>query len=532
MSTTQLYGKSEGQIQNDNLQQYVKSPQKKTTKELKPGTSAISMMGGLLYPLLYKEVLPGEYIRELSIENLTRMLTPLVPTFDKVFMKIDAYFVPHTRVWKDAEKNLANKNDTENRNNHHINKLPTLEYQYLNTYSTKSPYKFTLLNRYGIPNAYGGTLKINPLLLRGYRAIFNDFIRIKDYEPKKVEWNETLITAAEISAIEAFTDDDGDIKNSNAYIIEAAPTRKGYLTNIKSRLSKGMDTLDSLISHDGGEIGEHLDWQTRYNDAKQSQDNANKNDWDIVAEMGGTQPINYNQVEHLGSIEYQLNYQQITQSAPEINESTPLGTTGSFSYTRADGVLFNHKEFKQHGFIHILINLQIDKAMERSINKELLKTSVEDIFRPGLADKEIQLLQNVEIGAGTTGVIQGIAYQPPWSEYKRLPSLTTGEMETTTLTELNGFKPGASNSQWHNKIATQGTNATVLPNNYFRNADEVNRVLARNNVLTLQLAPMGQWPYSFFVQDPILNMAEVRCKVSLPIEKKVIDQVEYSNDKR
>ena len=36
----------------------------------------------------------------------------------------------------------------------------------------------------------------------------------------------------------------------------------------------------------------------------------------------------------------ELNYQQITQSAPMFDEaSSPLGTTGSFSYTRANGTI-------------------------------------------------------------------------------------------------------------------------------------------------------------------------------------------------
>jgi len=530
---TSIQGIGEGQIQNDNLQQWVKTPQIKTTKKLEPAVSAITMQGGLLYPIGYKEVLAGEYIREVSIDNLTRMLTPLVPTLDKVFMKIDAWFVPLTRIWNQAERKLAGKDSKQNENLTNLKDLPNTTVNYQHT--QYKPFMYTLAHRYGIPFKTNNVI-VNPFLYRGYRAIVNDFIINKDYEHPKTEWNGDAVSQTEQNAINGYNIETG-VFYANAYVLEPVQTRKGYLTNIKSKLSAEMEMM--AVSGDRRQIGVHLDWQTRYNDAKQRQDNANKNDWEIIAEMGGTQPIHYNQVEYLGSIEYQLNYQQITQSAPTIDNSTPLGTTGSFSYTRANGVLFSHKEFKQHGHIHFTVNLQIDKRYERSINKELLKTSVEDIYRPGLADKEIQLLQSQEVIAGTTVIPDPVAYQPAWAEYKRLPSLTTGEMQTSTLDGIgNNWKPSTSNSQWHNIISKNilTEQAITIDGKYFRNADEVNEVLARNNILQLTwnnpLQFNGNLGYRTFENDPILNMCEIRCETSLPIGKNTIDQVEYTDEKR
>lgn len=150
---TSIKGIGEGQIQNDNLQQWIKTPQIKTTKKLEPAVSAITMQGGLLYPIGYKEVLAGEYVREVSIDNLTRMLTPLVPTLDKVFMKIDAWFVPLTRIWDQAEKKLAGKNDRFNYeaelNDEYILVMPQTT---INAkYTRYKPFMYTLAHRYGIP---------------------------------------------------------------------------------------------------------------------------------------------------------------------------------------------------------------------------------------------------------------------------------------------------------------------------------------------------------------------------------------------
>lgn len=527
-SKTMIRGLGEGQIQNDNLEQYVKTPQRKTTIKLESAVNPISMQGGLLYPIGYKEVLAGEYIRELNITALTRMLTPLVPTFDKIYMKIDAWWVPHSRVWKDADKFLAGKNSLDNRNLD-LGIMPSTQIEY--EYTTKKPFMYTLAHRYGVPFKCGSVdnIKVNTLLFRGYRAIVNDYVINKDYEMPKTEWNTTTVTTAEAYAVNGYILD-GGVPRPNAYILEEAPARKGYLTNIKSQIAKSMDWMNDF--QDYYLISKHLDWQTKYNDAKQRQDNANKNDWDIIAEMGGTEPIKYKQVEHLGAIEYQLNYQQITQSTPEINEdSTPLGTTGAFSYTAGKGILFNHKEFKEHGFIHITANIQINKAYEASVPKELLKTRLEDIYRAGMADKEIQLLYANEISASTQGDNQGKAYQPPWAEYKRLPSITTGEMQSRELDAIGNWNKSTSNSQWHNKIAQDTT--PVVSSKYFRNADEVNTVLARNNVLTLNtVSSFNGWSYKVFDNDPILNIVEINCETSLPIESNVIHQVEYTNDKR
>lgn len=531
---TQIQGIGQGQIKNDNLQQWVKTPQIKTTKVLEPAVSAITMQGGLLYPIGYKEVLAGEYIRNVKIQNLTRMLTPLVPTLDKVFIKIDAWFVPLTRIWESAEKKLAGKNDKYNMQTNQDGSLEKLPTTTINGIQTEfKPFMYTLAHRYGIPFRTNH-ITLNPFLYRGYRAIVNDFIINKDYELPKTEWKGDGVSEEEKKAIDGYGVGNG-IFYDNAYVLEPVQTRKGYLTNIKSKLSADMDPL--ATTGEGAQIGPHLDWQARYNDAKQRQNNANKNDWEIIAEMGGTQPIHYNQVEHLGSIEYQLNYQQITQSAPTIDNSSPLGTTGSFSYTKADGTLFSHKEFKQHGHIHFTINLQIDKRYERSINKELLKSSVEDIYRPGLADKEIQLLQSQEVIAGTIASPEPVAYQPAWSEYKRLPSLTTGEMQTSTLGGIEDkWKPSTSNSQWHNIISKNilTPSGLTIDGKYFRNADEVNEVLARNNILQLTFERYfdNNLGYKTFENDPILNMCEITCETSLPIGKNTIDQVEYTDEKR
>mgnify|MGYP000997844198 CR=1 FL=1 len=509
-TNTQITGK-EPIIINDNLQQHVHSTSEKTTITLESGKNTTTLNPGYMVPIMFKEVLAGEYIKEWHIDNLTRLIAPLVPTLDRSYINIQAYFVPHTRIWKDAEKALAGKDNT-------ITAIPNITFE--SSYSEYSTFNRMVISRYGLPFKAGNT-NLNLLLPRGYRAITNDFIINKDYGVKKTEWNESIPVQAEINALKGYTA--GSIAplspsdESSMYVLEKAQTRKGYLTNIKKQIAVPQQDID-----DGGSlIPDHLDWQTRFQDMKQRQDNANKNDWDIIAEMGGTQPVKTDRVEFLGQVDYELNFQQITQTAPEIDNSSPLGTTGSFSFTKAQGTLFSHKKFLQHGFIHILLSVGIDNYTENGTPKELLKTDINDIYRPGLAKKEVQLLMKQEI-YNAPSVDGSAAYQPAWAEYKRLPSFVSGQMQTQTLTpttlpenEVDETYLPVSNSQWHN-FKAKTTEPIISDLTYFRDTTGVANVFARNNILS-PIPYDSQWKV-----QPLLNMSEHKVTVQLPIESSTL----------
>lgn len=516
--STQLKGKAQI-INNDNLEQHVVSTNKKTTRELEPGVNATTLKPGLMYPIMFKDILAGEYIESWSINNLTRLLTPLSPSFDRSYITIMAYFVPHTRIWKRAEKALAGTNTGLT---NIIQYTPKLIIKGNDT--NWSPYNRTILSKYGLPNNASDT-EINPFLLRGYRAISNDFWRNKDWAGPKIEWNSDEVTEVEENNIIVYDNANNplnylpNVDNSTAYLLEAAPGRKGYLTNIKRQISIPQEN----IAFGDGEIYNHLDWQTQFNDMKQRQDNVNKNTWDIIAEMGGTQPVVTDRVQYLGKVDYEMNFQQITQSAPEIDNSSPLGTTGAFSYTRASGTLFNHKKFLQSGQIHIIMCITIDNYFENGTPKELLKTNINDMYRPGLAKKEIQLLMKQEI-SNTSGISGSAAYQPAWAEYKRLPSFASGQMQSSPLEHVAGDIDYAavSNSHWHNMKPRK--NEVVIDENYFRPYKDINKVFARNNILMLN-------ENGIFDVDPFLNMSEHRVKTALPIEKAAITQVTKAETK-
>lgn len=534
MKNTQIGNKDSKQIINQKLEQHVLNSKAKTKITLEKGKSATTFQGGMEVPIMFKEILPGEYIHEWNIQNITRILTPLVPTLDRIYLTIKAFFVPHTRVWKEAEKKLAGKIDADQQSTLEEANLP---FATINNATTKHSYfKTHLANKYGVPN-HSSTTNINLLLLRGYRAIENDFLRVKEYEPSKIEWNETHATETENKALnwcdyESMPEAPENIANYG-YMLAPAKARKSYLTNIKKNMYDTESHYDFLNQENPNELYRHLDWQTQFNDQKQRAANAEKNDWDIIAEMGGTSPVINDRVQLLGVMDYELNYQQITQSAPEIDGSSPLGTTGSFSYTKVNGTLFSHKEFKQHGYIHILINLNVDSKVDGGIPKELLKIDINDIYRPGLAEKEEQILIDKELSA-KYGSSKMIAFQPPWAEYKRLPTIISGEMQNTTL--LNDpitNTPNISNSQWHNLIESD---FSIINMHWLRPAYYVNKVLERNNILQ-QVSQEENNPARIyfnihFHEDPIINMGEHQVITSLPIKSQDINQIDKAEESR
>lgn len=523
--STQIKGNKGEQIITTKTDERVVSLKPKTVKTLENGKNATTMQGGYEIPIMFKEVLAGEKIESWSIDNITRIITPLVPTFDRVYMTVKAFFVPHTRVWDNAEKSLAFGEGTNTMELGEVG-IPYETLQRNNTYNPL--YKEHLASRYGIGNKNSDT-EISMLLLRGYRAIQNDFLRVKEYEAEYVEWKDSADYAnGEVEALNWCNSETTipETIDRNAYKLAKAKARKSYWNNLKRQMFAG----DMDLNEDGQDVYEHLDWQNRYNDRKKAQLDIEKNAWDIIAEMGGTQPVRADRVELLGVMDYELNYQQITQSAPQIDNSSPLGTQGGFSYTRAQGTLFNGKVFNQAGYIHILVNLNMDQIFEGNAPRELLKTNVSDYYRPGLAEKEYQVMYDREISNLYDSAITGgnaVAYQPAWEEYNRLPSYASGEMQTIRLNKADGEKEPISNSQWHNMFL-YGPNKVVIDEDYFKPADQINAVLARNNIANIT------WDGEkfTFIDDPIFLMSEHKVKTSLPIFNNILTGTDKANEDR
>ena len=57
-----------------------------------------TMSAGLLYPLMFDEVLPGDTY-SVDLSSLVRMSTPVHPVMDNCYLDLYFFFVPNRLVW-------------------------------------------------------------------------------------------------------------------------------------------------------------------------------------------------------------------------------------------------------------------------------------------------------------------------------------------------------------------------------------------------------------------------------------------------
>ena len=189
------------------------------------GYIANSMNGGHNKVIAWKQVMAGERHREYRLKANFQMLTPLTPAYQNLKMTIRTYFVPNSRVWKNAEKFTAQKGGASEIK---ISTVPHLggkeipiaalmgdsqyapgEYAILsNTTLWRDSFIASYIPRIGRFKTYQELQgyeeeqirelpPISALPLRGRIAIYNDFERNKEYDG---EWEEFGVGMDELKA--------------------------------------------------------------------------------------------------------------------------------------------------------------------------------------------------------------------------------------------------------------------------------------------------------------------------------------------
>lgn len=93
-----------------------------------------------------------------------------------------------------------------------------------------------------------------------------------------------------------------------------------------------------------------------------------------------------------------------------------------------------------------------------------------------------------------------------------MPQVVSGEMRSRILNGIAGeWEKGITNSHWHN---IPNSNYKEDPSQlYFNPAITTNQVIARNNILEINVGDVGTTQFT----DPIMNMSIHKIKTSLPI---------------
>lgn len=441
-----------------------------------------SCNGGMIRPVTYKKVMAGEKIYDYSVKMRISMLTPKTPAYQKLKMTLKCFFVPDSRVWTNSEKFYAQKGgSTVNK----ISEIPNLGANsitnipvgsssdnfrvYTDTELFRDSWVSTYIPKYQSGYAAsqfsGGFLKlpkVNVLPLRGFKAIYNDFLRNKEYDSELVEYYSDTVSNAEFSTY-FYWPYAGSGQESSNY-----DNLKGLLLRGRRQNSYYTDYRTELLGDDVAAPSDALtnavslsEWQKQVAELRSQAENAQLNDWDIISKIRGSRPLEENKVILLGEREIGLNYHTVPQDTYNLNKDVDpefqlLGQLGSYSYTEASVNMFQFQEFKQEGFIHVIAQVSADTVFETGFERTLLNVTPFDNYRPDLVDLKNDVLFDIEKGgtriSNADELTKVTGFKRKYSEYFKLPNVCQGDLTTGGFYKVNSsdlltsFKLSTDNS--------------------------------------------------------------------------------------
>ncbi len=441
------------------------------------GYFANSINGGFIKPIKYKYVMAGERHLEYRLRMNIRMLTPLTPAYQKLKATFRTYFVPNSRVWDNAEKFISQKGgstETKVKTIPNIGGKPTpiirtVDNKMIPIFDTDI-WRDSWLNCY-IPKYMTGLMAENGTLLqtlpeysilpfRGFRAIYNDYERNKEYDPEWEEYKGDTVTDNEYAELFGKLT---DITSVNKYIVRGK-RQNSYYTDYRTELL-GEETTEPQATN--GQLIDFTEWEKTVAELRSQAENAQLNDWDIIAKIRGSKKLTEGKVQLLSTKTVGLNYQAITQSTYNTNASIKeefqtMGQQGAYSYTEIDIPLYQMQEFNEEGYIHIIMQVTADTIFETGFERTGLNINYDDIYRPDLKDLKHDVLYRIEKD-GSRSAIDNLksvdGFKRKFSEYFKLPQPIGGDMTTegSYLTELDATNGKFVMTQANTKIEPQKT---------------------------------------------------------------------------
>lgn len=446
---------------NNNIQN--QRPGVERSENLLTGWFANSCNGGHNKAIYFKKIMAGERIREFVLEGKFKMLTPISPSYQKLNMTISTYFVPDSRVWKNAEKYIAQRGgSTEEK----IKEIPNTGGKTYGTVESKDDSKTktlacnTTVWRDSFISSYipriGRSKKVNPsyqlfqelpkysiLPLRGRVAIYNDFERMKSYDEEMPEYNDDTVSDAEWQSYNPFIGKTATQYNElSDYYTMRATIPNSYYSDYRTEMQGDEIYLGEAYNAKPDE--QLLRWvniESKANELRQQAENENKNTWEILAEIRGSKKLSEGKVQLLSKKTVTLNYSTVTQNTYNVNEDVQeqyrtMGQQGAYSYTEIQNLpLFAGVEFKEEGWIHIIINVWADTVYEKAWERTMLNVTPFSEFRPDLKDDKLDVIYSCESGMPyeTTNMTAKIYYGAEgfkrlYSEYFKMGNYCGGDM--------------------------------------------------------------------------------------------------------
>lgn len=517
------------------------------------GYFANSCNGGMLRPIAYKKVMAGEKIYDYSMKIRISMLTPKTPAYQRLKANLKCFFVPDSRVWKNSEKFYSQRGgSTETK----ISEIPNLggvsvpfwtdstasqDIIYTDTEYFRDSWVSSYVPKYQTGSVsdtvYNVLPKYNVLPLRGFVAIYNDFLRNKEYDAALQEFDTDTVTSGESNYYFP------TLSNSFILLVYSYNHLRGrrqnsYYTDYRTELlgddiDAPSDALQNVVSL--------TEWQKQVAELRSEAENAQLNDWDIISKIRGSKPLTEGKVNLLGQREIGLNYKAIAQDTYNVNETISedfqvLGQQGAYSYTEAEVTLFQMQEFKEEGFIHVVMQVTADTVFETGFERTLLNVGAFDNYRPDLVNLKNDVLYDIEkSGTRITGaedLTSVTGFKRKYSEYFKLPNCIAGDMTTGGYYKTSSNDNGSGSIDFNTRYASKRTyqffeiddreQADFEPKNIWQDYTDFlinkNQAIMQDEV-TLTL---GTGIYSYIQgQNQIFFVGVHACVADLPMDESI-----------
>lgn len=184
--------------------------------------------------------------------------------------------------------------------------------------------------------------------------------------------------------------------------------------------------------------------------------------------------------EFLGGHRSPISITQVTQTAPQTGESTPLADVAGYSHSMSRARAT--KGFVEHGYVIGVCCIRQFHSYSQGIQRFWTRSKRTDFYDPVFANIGEQPVYRSELYAGQQGVF---GYNEAWADMRQRPSVITGQM-----------RPKATNSLalWH--LGDNYANAPTLSQGFIEETpDYVDRAI------TVQSNKQAQFILDFYVQN-------------------------------
>jgi hypothetical protein len=427
-----------------------------------------------VFPVLHEEVLPGD-VFDIGISWVSRLLTPLTPLMDNIFIECHAFFVPNRLIWDNWEKFMHADYDPDAPVEYLV---PVVDHTVLTAVETTYSYlKFWPdLPWKNATSASNTDNPVNALPFRGPSLIYNEWFRDQDLQDK----------------LPVIKDDGPDTgaAGKNMEIFKTTPAfwrskKKDYFTTARPWPQKGPDVLlpigsSAPIVGDGGDSkiftsasptdytlavagtsddrvygsGITTDGNLRWsltqtgliadlataNSATLAQFREAATIQQLLVNHFGVQAEDFRlqRPEFIGMVRNRLGYQSVTQTSE--SGTTPQANLAA----TAASIAVNQrlvKSFVEHGQFYIFASVVHDQTYQDGLPRKYRRRTRHDFYFPTLANLSEQAQEVSELyylGNGTTDS-DAFGYIGRWDEYRWKESRVGGVMRSNDPLTLDSW---------------------------------------------------------------------------------------------